>query len=130
LDTLFLIIDIFFWAAEPGLPDYVIPVRSSTGGQAGFPFVVVSCRLVFVGGAWAFTTRPKRSEGGLRQPPPTNKNYSRHFTKLPLQSLPPGNSLQSLKPVSRNKKYRRTAVRLYPALKPETPIYTPFKLNP
>ncbi|OQX81297.1 MAG: hypothetical protein B6D64_02135 [Bacteroidetes bacterium 4484_276] len=44
------------------------------------------------------TARPKHSEGGLRQPPPTNKNYSRlpipkafgtiGINKLPLQSLP------------------------------------------
>ncbi|OQX74361.1 MAG: hypothetical protein B6D64_12885 [Bacteroidetes bacterium 4484_276] len=37
-----------FRAAEPGLPDYVIPVRTGTGGQAGFPFVVVSCRLFWL----------------------------------------------------------------------------------
>jgi len=46
--------------------------------EPGFPFVVVSCRLVFC--RWC--------GGFLRQPPPTNKNFSRHFNKLPLQSLP------------------------------------------
>ncbi len=50
-----------FWAAEPG-----------------FPFVVVSCRLFFC----------KRAGVFLHQSPPTNKKISRHFNKLPLQSLP------------------------------------------
>jgi len=36
----------------------------------------------------SFPARPKHSKGGLRQPPPTNKKISRHFAKLPLQSLP------------------------------------------
>ena len=43
---------------------------------AGFPFVVALCRLYFC-----------KPYVGL-QPTPANKNISRHFSNLPLQSLP------------------------------------------
>ncbi|OQX78476.1 MAG: hypothetical protein B6D64_06605 [Bacteroidetes bacterium 4484_276] len=49
--THWFIFMIFFRAAEPGLPDYVIPVRTGTGGQAGFPFYPPCTGCIFVGGA-------------------------------------------------------------------------------
>ncbi|OYT12680.1 MAG: hypothetical protein B6I19_09135 [Bacteroidetes bacterium 4572_114] len=62
---------IYFWAAKPG-----------------FPFVVVSCRLVFVGGAWA-------SFLSLRPPTKSTAGISTSYHFNPCRSTT--NSLSDLK---------------------------------
>ena len=60
---------IYFWAAKPG-----------------FPFVVVSCRLVFVGGAWASFVSlrpPTKTTAGSRK---LSGSTSYHFN--PCRSVP------------------------------------------
>lgn len=68
-----------FWAAKPGLPDYVI--------QAGFPFVVVSCRLVFVSGTGASYVSlrpPTKTTAASRE---LSGSTSYHFNPCPTTSF-------------------------------------------